>query len=170
MKMAMTMTNNLYKIDGDTLIFYNKKDNRELLFDVEDFDLIYTSAWYIHTNKKNGYEVVKASSGNLRGKSAHRVLMNFPKNKLVDHMNGNTLDNRKSNLRITTSKVNSQNNPKAKGYYWNKQMKRWHVQIAVNGKNKHIGQYVDETEARAAYLKAKQIYHPSAPTHLWQQL
>lgn len=159
------MKNN-FIINGDTLIVYNRKDNREILFDAEDFDIISQSTWHIHSHKSSEYAT--ATSGKLRKKAAHRLLLGNPKNKQVDHENGNMLDNRKSNLRVATPKMNSHNNRKAKGYYWNKKANRWHAQIAVNGKNKHIGMFKIESEARAAYLAAKKIYHPTAPVHLWE--
>ena len=162
MKMAKRKPNK-YKIDGDTLILYNNKDNREMYFDVEDFDLITQYTWYIH----RGYAET-ALYNPKKQLSAQILLKNFPKDYMVDHMNGNPLDNRKSNLRIATSQVNQHNQRKAKGYF--KKDNGWQAQITVNKKKIYIGYYKTEAEARAAYLKAKQIYHPSAPTHLWQQL
>lgn len=44
---------------------------------------------------------------------------------------------------------------KAKGYSWAKRVKKWRACIRANGKNKHLGYYKTESEARAAYLQAK---------------
>lgn len=77
----------------------------------------------------------------------------------IDHINGNKLDNRVENLRITTNQGNLQNNPKAKGYTWNKQRNKWHAQIRVDNKSIHLGLFETEQEARQSYLTAKAKYH-----------
>ena len=167
------MMKNKYVIDGDTLIVYNRKDNRQILFDAEDFYFINEHTWCInvyYTNKsKQEYVVtnIKQISG-YKLKQVHRLLMNEPVNMLVDHMNGNTLDNRKSNLRIVTHKINNHNETKAKGYFWNKNIKKWQSSICVNYKTIYLGLYNTEIEARAAYLEAKKKYHPTAPIHLYK--
>jgi len=77
----------------------------------------------------------------------------------IDHINGNKLDNRVVNLKITTMQGNNQNRTRAKGYYWNKDKKKWHAQIYLNYKNIFLGYYTTEEEARQAYLTAKEKYH-----------
>lgn len=149
---------NKYKIDGQTLIVYNRKDNKEILFDVEDFDLVSKSTLSVNGQ---GY-----ANGHLDGKmkNIHRLIMNAPKGLQIDHKNGNRLDNRKSNLRLATDEVNQHNQTKAKGYTWLKINKRWQAQIKANNKRIYLGSYNTEAEARAAYLEAKKKYHPTAPT------
>jgi len=165
------MMKNKYVIDGDTLIIYNRKDNREMLFDADDFDKVNQYTWhivkditttdYVNTNIRNLNKKYKS----LR---AHRLLMNEPINMLVDHINGNGLDNRKSNLRIADDTINNHNNTKAKGYCWHKKNKIYTAYITANKKKIYLGSYNTEAEARAAYLKAKQKYHPTAPIHLYK--
>jgi len=161
---------NKYKIVDNTLIVYNRKDSREILFDAEDFDFVNQYTWCICNDKNKDYEWVgtnvKQASGKYISKSAHRLLMNEPIDKLIDHYNGNTLDNRKSNLRIANSNINNQNRLDAKGYY--KVKNKWKAQIAVDKKKIYLGRYNTEAEARTAYLKAKAIYHPTAPLHLYE--
>jgi len=77
----------------------------------------------------------------------------------IDHENGIKIDNRVKNLRITTNQENLHNNPKAKGYYWNKQRNKYHAQIQLNGKTIYLGSYNTEAEARQAYLSGKDKYH-----------
>ena len=148
---------NKHKIDGQTLIVYNRKDNKEMLFDVEDFDLINrtTSSVNVH-----GY-----AQGHLDGKQQiiHRAIMNAPKELQVDHIDGNRLDNRKKNLRLVTSQMNNHNNTVAKGYVCDKRSNSYYARISINRKKIHIGSYKTKAEARAAYLAAKKIYHPTSP-------
>jgi len=159
------MMKNKYKIVGDTLIVYNRKDNREMLFDAEDFNLIKNRTWGI---VNNGYVRTDVQKDNKRFYlSAHRLVMKCPNDKVVDHKNHNKADNRKSNLRITTQSIN-QHNRTAKGYCWDKYANKWKAYIKIpNKKSLHLGLYNTEDEARAAYLEAKKKYHPTAPHHLF---
>jgi len=77
----------------------------------------------------------------------------------IDHKNGNKLDNRVENLRITTQQGNQHNRQTAKGYCWNNQAKKYQASIGLNGKPIYLGLYDTEEEARQAYLEAKPIYH-----------
>lgn len=79
----------------------------------------------------------------------------------VDHANGNGMDNRRINLRIATPsqngsnrKVSVRNKSGRKGVYWNKDMRKWHVQIRVQGERIHIGCFTDLEEAAMAYREA----------------
>ena len=76
----------------------------------------------------------------------------------IDHINGNTLDNRISNLRNVTHQHNGFNK-NCKGYCYHKQSKKYRAQIGLNGKQKHLGYFDTKEEARQAYLDAKPKYH-----------
>ena len=155
------MKNN-FKIDGDTLIVYSRKHNQEMLFSVEDADIVKEHTWCI----ANGYVVttVTVVTGTYRLKQAHRLLMNPPEEMYIDHINGIRHDNRRSNLRIVTPQENSHNHQSAKGYYWHERVRRYKAKICVNNKQINLGSFDTEDEARDAYVAAKKIYHPSAPT------
>ena len=77
----------------------------------------------------------------------------------IDHINGNKLDNRVANLRITTHQGNNHNRTQAKGYSWHKRDKNWKAQITLNNKTIHVGYYDTEEDAHQAYLTAKEKYH-----------
>tara|TARA_R110002020_G_scaffold44575_1_gene128379 strand:- start:52 stop:519 length:468 start_codon:yes stop_codon:yes gene_type:complete len=77
----------------------------------------------------------------------------------VDHIDGNKLNNAFSNLRVVTQQGNLFNNPNAKGYCWNKRAGKWHAYINVDGKQKFLGYFDTEEEARAAYIAAKEVHH-----------
>lgn len=84
------------------------------LVDDEDYERIVETKdmrgnpkkWYCHNNAGacSGY----AMSGDRRD-SIHRLVMGNPKGMQVDHINGDTLDNRKENLRVCTQSQNMQN-------------------------------------------------------------
>ena len=76
----------------------------------------------------------------------------------IEHKYGVPLDNSIGNLRVVTKQQNGFNR-NDKGCYWNTRDKKWIARIKVNGKNKHLGCFDNEEDARAAYLAAKAIYH-----------
>ena len=76
----------------------------------------------------------------------------------VDHINGDTLDNRKANLRAATRSQNQMNKRKYgnfssnfKGVSWNKRTKKWVAYIKLNRKKTHLGYFRDEMKAAQAY-------------------
>ena len=105
----------------------------------------------------------------------HRQIMelelNAKRSKLnvrlvIDHINGNPLDNRRANLRVVTMKQNSINRRKCKGcasvykgVFWHKRIRKWNVQLTVNGRKIHLGYFDDELEAVKAYDAAAKKYH-----------
>ena len=77
---------------------------------------------------------------------------------MIDHIDKNPLNNFIENLRLVTRQQNTFNT-NAKGYYWDKNAKKWKAQIHLDRKSKYLGYFETEQEAREAYLKAKKIYH-----------
>jgi len=80
----------------------------------------------------------------------HRLVVNAPEGMVVDHLNGNKLDNRASNLRICTQKENTQNRKGTKGYAWDKAKNKW----VVRYRDTFYGRYITEEEAKRAYQLA----------------
>ena len=152
---------NKFKIDGDMLIVYNRKDNREMICDAIDYDIISQHTWYLG----DGYVItnIKCATGKQTRLLLHRMLMNPPAGMQVDHINGIKHDNRKANLRIVTSQVNNHNRQSAKGYSWKKNVAKYQAEIMLNNKTIYLGLYNTADEARQAYLAAKKIYHPTSP-------
>ena len=93
----------------------------------------------------------------------HRVIWEMhhgpiPKGMQIDHINRIKDDNRIENLRLVTHTQN-QWNKDPKGYTWNKADQVWQAQIQRDGKIRYLGRYNTETEARNAYLKAKEEHN-----------
>jgi hypothetical protein len=85
----------------------------------------------------------------------HRWLTGW---NLVDHRNGDGLDNRRSNLREATPAQNSANSRLSrrsstglKGVTWYKRCSRWRAHITVDQKQRHLGYFDDPIEAAKAY-------------------
>lgn len=130
---------------------------KKVLFDEEDFHHFVNKEWHI------------CNTGYLRRSHIyfHRLVVGAKKCEVVDHINGNPLDNRKANLRICTQQQNIRNRNKLrsgktsrfKGVSWDKTREKWMVRIGIgDGKLKNLGRFEDESEAARAYNAAvKQI-------------
>lgn len=86
--------------------------------------------------------------------------------RYIDHINGDSSDNRIANLRQATPSENSFNAKGKKerlsglkGAHWDKQTGMWKSQIQLYGVNKHLGRYVTKEEAHAAYCEAAARLH-----------
>ena len=77
----------------------------------------------------------------------------------VDHINHDKLNNNIENLRVVSNQQNNFNRSNVKGYYFNKQLKKYKAQIKINQKEIHLGYYNTKEEAREAYLRAKEVHH-----------
>ena len=82
----------------------------------------------------------------------------------IDHINGNGLNNIRSNLRLCTHKQNTHNSPSRggtsqyKGVSWAKKKHKWAADITPNGIHKFLGYFDDEVTAALAYNKAAMLY------------
>ena len=80
--------------------------------------------------------------------------------KMLDHFNQDKMDNRIDNLRMANQQINQHNRLKtSKGYYFNKEHKKWRAEIMLNNKTIMLGYYNTEEEARQSYLNGKEKYH-----------
>jgi hypothetical protein len=80
----------------------------------------------------------------------------------VDHVYGNTLDNRRSNLRVCTHAQNHQNrhNRPYRGTYWHARAKRWAAQAELTGKTRYLGLYDTQEEAAAVAAAFRRQHMP----------
>lgn len=111
-------------------------------------------------------------SGRFRSIQQHRLIMFILEAEIpdqVDHINGNTLDNREVNLRSCTAsenqhnrKTNRNNSSGCSGVYWNKGSKKWRSFIYVEGKNVHLGFFFELDDAVAARDAGRLLHHGDA--------
>lgn len=138
------------------------------IVDDEDFDYLSKFKWYAHFNQYGKIYARRAKNQKGKGKWAwmHRVIMNPPAGALIDHINGNGLDNRRSNLRTCTHAENLRNRKAPRnntsgyrGVVWNSISKNWVAQIESSGKSIYIGRFDDIVEAAIAYdEKARELW------------
>lgn len=121
--------------------------NKKTKVDDEDYKKYSTLKWWL---SKQGY-VVGRIDNTGRLVRLHRLIMNCPENMVVDHLNGDKLDNRKCNLRVCSTKENANNMHNIKGYTYDKGCKKYRVRYKGNW----YGRYNTEEEAKEAYKLAK---------------
>lgn len=146
--------------DETTIILVESKrfGNQGILIDTEDYEKVKNYRWYIVKNGNCFYAKTNILEKEKRkGEFMHRLIKECPNNKVIDHKNGNGLDNRKRNLKICTQRINIQNQKlstnNTSGYrniFYNKNNKTYDVQI----KHKRLGCYKTIEEA----IKARNQY------------
>jgi len=144
------------------------------IVDAEDSDLTGTR-WYANIKKRKGLRYAEGRGG----PSMHRVvlgrLMGRPLHarELCDHLNGDGLDNRRSNLRVATHEQNLHNHKRSRlnssgcsGVYWDKSCQRWRAQIGYGGRKRTIGKFRKLDDAIAARRSAEKEFFGAFARHL----
>lgn len=132
---------------------------------VDDADFEWLSQWkWTYTKARNGpgYAVrfQRFGAGVRAHIKMHRAIVNPPDGFQVDHINRNSLDNRRSNLRIATTTQNNWNHYHklaASGYrgvHWSPEEQKWYARIQVNGHRMRLGYFRERVAAAHAYDQA----------------
>ena len=135
------------------------------IVDDEDFDYLNQWKWSLRpTGNGISYAIrgfKKHEKSKIKSISMHRQIMNPDKGYVIDHIDGNTLNNQKINLRICTQsqncgnqKIPINNTTGFKGVQFNKIQNRYYAQITVNKKNIYLGSFIDPIDAAKAYNEA----------------
>lgn len=105
----------------------------------------------------------------------HRVIMGAPVGMQVDHIDGDRLNNTRSNLRICTAQQNHHNrrplrretSSSYKGVHFHKQTGHWRAVIRIDGRRIYLGFFHHAIDGAAAYDKAaRELFGPFAYTNL----
>jgi len=126
------------------------------LIDDEDFELVSQYNWKF---SNRGYA---ARNYWIDGKSKtllmHRLIMSPPEGVFIDHINGDTLDNRKQNLRLVRNQQNCcnqklglRNKSGYKGVYQSKGRKKWTASLKTKGKTYYLGDFESKHDAARMY-------------------
>ena len=136
----------------------NGKETARVVIDAEDLPYVRNGRWRLHSC---GYAVGIRSSqeGGNRPVFLHRALTEAPVGHVVDHIDGNRLNNRRANLRLLTLEESPQNQLPAspsghRGVYFEKQTGRWRAAVQLRRKS-HKSPRFDDISDAVAWVIAK---------------
>ena len=142
-----------------------------MVIDDDDLPLLGGDRWCLWVHGMHRYAI---RSANRNQEFAHRVIMRPPPGLVVDHINGDGLDNRRANLRVVTQSHNQRNRRASRtgtsqylGVHKVKSTGHWEATISPGGRTIHLGTFIDERDAALAYdLAAREMYGEFANPNL----
>lgn len=157
---------NEIQIYGDivTMYIYNKEGTKilETQFNRRHVDEVLRHKWCVKDKDKTPYVVTSIEGKLVR---LHRFIINADENEVVDHIDGNPLNNLDDNLRIVNRKQNSYNCGLSKnntsghsGVSWMNKMKKYRAYIMIDRKQIHLGSFENIEDAIDARKKAEIKY------------
>jgi hypothetical protein len=133
---------------GPSIAYVPMTRGQYALIDSEDAEEVGRDNWFSSWSRftKSFYPRRCAIKAHWREQSLHRLLLWAPDGMVVDHINRNTLDNRKSNLRVVTRSGNALNRKPSiraipTGIMWHKQSQRWEARIVRRPLRKYVGRF-----------------------------
>jgi AP2 domain/HNH endonuclease len=142
------------------------------LVDDADFEEISRHKWCAGWSDSTQSFYAKRANRTTEGKKyallmhRHVLGLDYGDKRQGDHISGNTLDNRRENLRIASQAENKRNTRKRstntsgfKGVYFHKGANKWLAQIVINRKWKYLGLHPTPELAYQAYCAASAEYH-----------
>ena len=141
---------------------------KAVIFDAEDIEYLEQFNLCLSADKSGRYSI-QICEGELKGKHLLRLLMNCPEHLIVDHIDGNSLNNSKTNLRIATGtqnqanrKLQINNSTGVKGVSWCKRSKKYKVYL----RRQHLGYFYNLEDAKAVYEQAAALLHGEFAVHI----
>lgn len=132
-----------------------------------DIDFLRDSNWMALVTPRSVYAIREHNScGRKTTMLLHREIMSAASDVQVDHIDGNGLNNARSNLRIATRSENSRNrrldvdsSSGLKGVYYDHARHKWIAKIRYDGRQRYIGRFNSADEAHRAYCEQSKIRH-----------
>jgi hypothetical protein len=161
------------RVHGTPLVYEEGSDTQRIqlpcglvaIVDSADLPRVSPHRWYVVRGRKRGTPYVGTRlTGETHATMLHRLIMDAPEGLVVDHINGDTLDNRRANLRVTTQGNNAKNrranlsNPGYKGVHRHKDG-GWVAKIGSGPAREYLGYFATAEEAARAYNEAAKRLH-----------
>lgn len=129
------------------------------IVDNEDYEYVKDVKWSLNGTRPHLY-VCGLVNGKIQRLTRFLFEEVLPDEK-IDHINGDTLDNRRHNLRVCSHSENLRNQRRNnnKGISYSKKTKTYRVRITVDGVTLCVGNYDKEEEATKAYTYASKFFH-----------
>lgn len=163
---------NSFEVRGEEIVIFLTRRNGEILeafIDAADLKAVdkMPATWCAH-RAPTAHTFYVRGSGGLLGedpfcrKFLHKYLFDFP-SLFVDHINGNGLDNRRSNLRLATKSQNMQNQhgvrknstTRRRGVSFDKKLNKYRAYLDINKRRVHLGLFDSLEEADKMATKAR---------------
>lgn len=156
----------MVKVIGDAAFLpllrrHQSAPRRYALIDIEDYERVTRSKWSINRSGKNQY--VYATTAKFLAahhRALHAYILRVSPGARVDHISGDTFDNRRQNLRPATASQNAMNmrrptfpgkTSRFKGVCWSSSEERWQANIQADGVAHYVGLFDSEEDAAIAY-------------------
>jgi len=129
----------------------------DILIDDCDYDLVKDYNWHCAKSRNTFYAVSVFKNKKIK---MHRFILSPKSSEIIDHINGNGLDNRRNNLRIVTASQNRMNcgsykgtSSIYKGVTYREEYKKWVSGVRFKGVRYNLGTFDNEIAAAVAYDK-----------------
>lgn len=140
---------------------------KQAIVDDDDYDFLMQWKWHAHKFGHLYYaERTETSTEKRKTIRMHRLLLNAPKELVVDHKDHDGLNNTRNNIRMCTITQNNTNRRSEKhsaskylGVCWFNRKQRWFASIRFNKKLIHLGSFINEKDAALAYNKRAAELH-----------
>jgi D-Tyr-tRNAtyr deacylase len=156
-KKQNTLKYNLENIETDGTTCYLKINETTVKFDYDDLKYIINYKWF---EDESGYikTHIKDENGNWKQISMHKLITGTDNDTIIVHKNRDKADNRKSNLRVVTNKLNQMDKEpregkksKYRGVAYHKQGKHYYARVKIRDKTFRIGVFNNEIACANAY-------------------
>lgn len=165
----LKMRQPIYPI-GPSIAYIPLTNGQFSLVDWDDAEILCLWNWTAALNRKDGTyyaaRTLRKHDTNQCGKM-HGMILNIRGREITpDHKNRNSLDNRRTNLRVSSVRQQSYNRgvrkeskSGIKGVQWREYIHKYAVSISIEGRRKHIGYLTAKEDAAQAYILAAYLYH-----------
>jgi hypothetical protein len=144
---------NDFSVDGQTACIHLNSGYYALI-DTTDLTIIAPYRWHCAVGGNKRY--VRSGTGHRTPISMHRLLLGNPVGLVIDHINGDGCDNRRSNIRAVPNVVNLHNRGPSKtntsgysGVHFDRG--KWRAMIRLGGRRVNLGRFTEAKEAARAY-------------------